>query len=226
MRRVFVLLAVLLMAAGLSAATAPAASAQPSDIQRVAIIGDSFTTGYGVAAGQGYADLLEADDPLADNVLPLAVNGATVRRWNTEHRTLLDQIDTWQPTTVVIALGGNDWSIGRKVGDFQNDLTYLIWTVRSKVPTARVILWHYYPLGIPVNTSVCDVWPCQSQATTWGAYANAMRDAAILNGTGYIDNSVHSPAWSTYYLPDRTHLTAAGHQQEYADIRARLVACC
>lgn len=229
MRRALALLAALLMAAGLSAAVAPTAAAQPSDVQRVAIIGDSLTTGYGVAPGQGYADLLEADDPTGDNVLPLAHDGWTVRRWMTVSLPELDQLATWQPTAVVVALGGNDWYIGRRTADYQTDLTYLAWHIRSKVPTARVIFWHYYPLGIAQDRTVCDVAPCTPAASTWANFADAMRSAAITNVTGYIDNSAKAPngqPWSTYYLPDRVHLTATGHQLLHDDIRARLLACC
>jgi phospholipase/lecithinase/hemolysin len=204
------------------------AGALPSDVTRLAIIGDSVATGYAVAPGTGYVDLLEAETP-GDNVLPLAHDGSTVRRWLTIYGAELDQLATWQPTTVLIALGGNDWHIGRSTADYTTDLTYLVWQVRNRVPTARVILWHYYQIGVPVDTKVCDVWPCTALASTWSAYATAMRNTAIRNMTGYIDDSVKAPsgqAWSTYYGADRTHLTTQGHQQLYNSIRARLLACC
>lgn len=223
-RRALVLLAALAAVLAL----APAASANSTDTTRLAIIGDSMTTGYGVTPGQGYADLLEADDP-GDNVLPLAHDGADVRSWLTVYQGELDQLATWQPATVLVALGGNDWDQGRKTADYQTDLTYLTWQIRSRIPTARVIYWHYYPLGVPQNVSRCDIFPCTPAASTWGDYANAMRSAAITNYAGYIDDSVSAPdghPWSYYYGPDRVHLTAAGHQQLHLDIRNRLLACC
>lgn len=220
-----VLTVLLTLAVSSVSATANAAS---QDVTRVAIVGDSMTTGYGVPPGQGYADLLESD-AAGDNVLPLAVNGHTVRRWLTVSLPELDQLSDWQPTTVLIALGGNDWSIGRRTADYQTDLTYLTWHIRSRVPNARVIYWHYYPIGIPQNPAVCDVWPCTPAASTWANYATAMRDAAIRNQAGYIDDSVSSPSgkpWSSFYGPDRVHLTAAGHQQLFQSIRQRLLSCC
>lgn len=200
----------------------------PIDVQRLAIIGDSFTTGYGVDANQSYVSLLEADD-LGPNILPLAHNGSTVRKWNTIYAAELDQLMSWQPDTVLIALGGNDELIGRKPSDYQVDLTYLTWQVRVRVPNARVIYWHYYPLGIPQDMTQCDVWPCTPGPSTWHDYGDAMRQSAIINYAGYIDNSVRAPSglpWSTYYLPDHIHLNPGGHSQEHDDIRARLLACC
>jgi lysophospholipase L1-like esterase len=209
-------------------ALTPHASAQPSDVTRLAIIGDSLTTGYGLAPGLSYADLLEAEAP-GDNVLPLAHDGSTTRRWLTVYGSELDQLTDWQPTAVLIALGGNDWRIGRKTSDYITDLTNLIWQIRNRLPTTRVILWHYYPIGVPVDTTVCDVWPCTPQTSTWSAYGTTMRDAAIRNMAGYIDTSGKAPsglAWSAYYGPDRIHLTTQGHQQLYNSVRARLLACC
>lgn len=226
MRRALTTVAALGVAVLAALIAAPPAVAQPSDVTRLAIVGDSLTTGYGVAAGQGYADLLEADDP-GDNVLPLAHDGWTVRRWLTVSLPeLQQQLAAWQPTTVLVALGGNDWYNARRPGDYTLDLTYLIWHIRQQVPAARVILWHYYPLGVPQNAGVCDVWPCNPGASTWGQYGTAMVDAAVRNVTGYIDTSVRTPPWSSYYQPDRIHLTPAGHQALHTTIRARLLACC
>lgn len=221
-------LTALLLCTALLTTAAPAA-AQPSDVERVAIIGDSITTGYGVGPGQGYADLLEADQP-GDNVLPVAHDGWTARRWLTASLPeLRQQLDQWQPTTVLVAVGGNDWYIGRKTGDYQTDLTYLIWHLRDQVPGARVILWHYYPLGVPQDQAVCDVWPCTPTTSTWAQYGTAMRDAAVRNVTGYVDDSARAPSgqpWSAYYSADRVHLTPEGHRQLHTSIRARLLACC
>lgn len=224
--RAAVLLAALATLQGLL--VAPPAAAIPSDVQRVAIIGDSVATGYGVGAGQSWADRLEVDQP-GDNVLVLAHNGWTVRRWITVSLPELGQLAGWQPTTVLVALGGNDWYIGRRPADYITDLTYLTWHIRATVPDARIIYWHYYPLGIAQDTRVCDIWPCTPTTSTWGDYATAMRGAAIRNYAGYIDNSTAAPdgqPWSAYYSPDRVHLTAQGHVLLHRSIRDRLLACC
>ncbi|HEY2763418.1 MAG TPA: SGNH/GDSL hydrolase family protein [Pseudonocardiaceae bacterium] len=203
------------------------ASANSTDVTKLAIIGDSITTGYNVPPGDGYAALLAADP--GSSVLPLAHNGATVRTWLTLYQGDLDQLTTWQATTVIIALGGNDWYGERSPADYETDVTYLVWQIRSQLPNARVILWHYYPFGIGQSSTACDVWPCTPATSTWATYANAARDAAIRNYLGYIDDSASAPdghPWSYYWGPDQVHLTIAGHQQLHDDIRARLLACC
>lgn len=199
---------------------APAAEAQPADVTRLAIIGDSITTGYGVAPGQSYADLLEADDP-GDNILPLAHNGATLRLWLTTYLPeLTTQLDTWQPTTVLIAVGGNDWYGGRRTADWQTDLTYLIWQVRAHAPYGvRVIVWHYYPFGIGQNTTACDVWPCTPASSTWGQYNTATAQTVAANYGGYVDTSATTPELQA----DHVHPSVLGHQQTHSLIRSRLL---
>lgn len=209
-------------------AVVPSALATPADVGRVAIIGASETTGLGASPGRGYADLLEADE-LGDNVLPLAHNGATARLWNTTYVAELDQLIGWQPVAALVVLGGNDWYYARPTAAYSVDLTYLIWQIRARVPNARVILWHDYPIGAGPDVNACEQWPCVHQASTWAAYGTAMRDAAILNYGGYIDDSVRAPSgqpWSAYHGADKIHLTDAGHQQLHDSIKARLSACC
>lgn len=216
-----VLLVITVLAACLL--TPAVASANTGDVTRLAIIGDSITTGYGVGSGQGYADLLEADDS-GDNVLPLAHNGATVRLWLTSYLPeLTSSLDAWQPSTVLIALGGNDWYGGRKTSDFQADLTYLIWQIRAHTAYGtRVIVWHYYGFGIPQNTGACDVWPCTPASSTWAQYHTATAQTVAANYAGYIDTSGSTPDLQA----DHVHPSVLGHQQTHDLIRARLLGCC
>lgn len=212
---------------GMLGVLAVPASANSTDLTKLAIIGDSITVGYNVPTGDGYAQLLGADP--GSNVLTLAHNGASVRDVLTLYQGDLPQLSTWGATTVLVALGGNDWYEGRRTADYQTDLTYLVWQIRHQVPGARVILWHYYGFGIAQDTTQCDVWPCTPAPSTWGDYANAERQAAITNYAGYIDNSVAAPdghPWSYYLQSDKVHPTVAGHQELYQDMKARLLACC
>jgi lysophospholipase L1-like esterase len=207
---------------------APVANAQPSDVTKLAIIGDSITDGYGAAAGQGYADLLESNE-VGDNVLKLAVGGATVKRWlpGGPHYSMLDQITTWQPATVLVNLGTNDHYIARRPSEYQAQLGQLIAQIRARAPGARVILWHQFGGYFKPDPALCDIAPCLDQVPPagWKAFGDAMRAAAIANYAGYIDDSV-AQTWNLWLLPDKAHPNTTGHIKLHASIRARLLACC
>src|SRR5262249_40553582 len=123
------------------------AEATTTDLDRLAIIGDSLTVGYGVAAGQGYADRLEAAAP-GDNILPLAHNGATVLRWVTTYKSELDRLRAWHPSAVMVALGGNDYHIARSTAYYMRTLNLLTSEIRTRVPGVRVIFLHYYRIQV------------------------------------------------------------------------------
>jgi lysophospholipase L1-like esterase len=206
------------------------AAASPADVSRVAIIGDSLTRGYGVNPDESYASLLEAQAP-GDNVLPLAHDGATVRTWNTVYRSELGQLAGWRPSSVLIALGGNDYYHSVSTVQYQANLTELIGTVRAAVPGVRVILWHYYRIGITPVHNLCDVDQCQSAypSPTWDQYAAAMRNEAVAQFTGYIDNSVERPWLALYPLPGEfphIHLSWQGHRALEQSLYPRLFNCC
>lgn len=198
-------------------------SARSDDLNRVAIIGDSLTTGYGVPPGAGYADWLEARTP-GDNVLPVAVNGATALRWNVEYPQQLEPIRAWQPRTVLIALGGNEYFIARSPADYAQHLRELTNRVRQLAPTARIIYLHYYEIGIR-DPAVCDVAGyCRpaSPPPSWFSYGVAMRDVAA----GYYIDNAEERAWSAYLGPDRVHLTVYGHWLFAQSVANLMLRCC
>lgn len=210
------LVAILLIVGALLAAQ-NVAMAQPLDVTRTAIIGDSLTRGYGVQQSEAYATLMENRAP-GDNILPLAYDGATVKRWNTIYKNDLLQLATWRPTTVVIALGGNDYYIARSTADYKAHLETLINLVREQVPNARVILLHYYQIQIKPNPLVCDIAPCVPAypAPTWQQYGQAMYDTAVKMQAGMIDNSAYVTC-KQYPLPSEiptcVHMSYIGHQK-------------
>lgn len=196
--------------------------ARSDDLNRVAIIGDSLTTGYGVPPGAGYADWIEARTP-GDNVLPVAVHGATALRWLVEYPQQLEPIRAWQPRTVLIALGGNEYFIARSPADYAQHLRELTNRVRQLAPTARIIYLHYYEIGVR-DPTVCDVAGyCQpaSPPPSWFAYGVAMRDVAA----GYYIDNAEERAWSAYLRPDR-HLTAYGHWLFAQSVANLMLRCC
>lgn len=220
---------ILTVLVGLLMVAVPAvAFAIPQDIQRVAFIDDSFGTGYGASPGNGYLDLMEKYQA-GDNILPVANNGATVRRYlpGGPWYSQLDQLQSWGATTVVIPLGTNDWYIARPTSEYQMDLGSLIAEVRSRVPNARVILWHHFGGYATPDPTICDINPCDhaNPPESWPAFGTAMRNAAVSNNTGYIDDSV-AYSWQNYLYTDRIHPNTSGHNLLFQSINYRLYYCC
>lgn len=93
---------------------------------KLLIIGDSLSAGYGLKQGQGWVDLLQ-NKYLSDNkkitIINTAISGQT-----TDNALL--KVDTWlkthQPTHVLIELGGNDGIRGFPTHLLQKHLTSLI----------------------------------------------------------------------------------------------------
>jgi len=193
------------------------------DTMRLAIIGDSITRGYGVPPGHGYAARL-AERDLPGRVLTLAHDGATVRRWLVDFRPELGQLSTWAPTTVIVALGANDWFIAREPADYTAHLVQLVGEIRARSPGVTIIHWHYYPVALTPDGRVCDIQPC-SPATppaTWHSYGTAMWNAAMATGTEYFDTA-ECRDWATCLKPDGAHLTPYGHYALYQALREQLL---
>jgi lysophospholipase L1-like esterase len=224
MRRLRVIAAAL--AAGALLVGSGTASAAPTDTTRVAVIGDSLTTGYGVQTWQSWPYLLEARQA-GDNILPIGVNGATTRRWLQQYLPQLDQLRTWKPRTVVIALGGNEYHMTRPTGEYADHLRQLIGYVRTVAPDSRIMLLHYYQLVAEFEPNGCDALPNDpvqcihaSPPDTWDEYGQAMRAVAAANGAGYLDIS-HTRDWAPYQF-DQAHLTPEGHRLYELDLRTAL----
>lgn len=225
--RVTALLAALLATTVLL--TAPPAQATPNDLTRLAVVGDSVTTGYGVSAAQSWASRMEARQ-LGDNILPIGVNGATTRRWLQVNLWRLDPLRTWRPATVMIALGGNEWHMTRPAPEYADHLRQLIGYVRQLVPGARIVLLHYYRINAGFEPTGCDAQPGDPVGCihavpphTWDEYGQAVAQVGGLYGAGYVDVS-HTRDWSVLQLPDQAHLTAEGHRLLEADLWAALSA--
>lgn len=210
---------------------APQAGATVADVSRVAVLGDSLTRGYGVKPAESWASIMEAR-AAGDNVLPIGYDGATVRTWNTVYRDQLTQLTAWRPSTVVIALGGNDYYRSVSTAQYRANLAQLIADVRAASPYGvRVILWHYYRIeAVPVR-NLCDVDQCNPAypSPTWQQYGDAMRATAIANYAGYVDNSTERNWLRDYPLPGenpRIHLSWQGHRVMEQSIYGRLLRCC
>jgi lysophospholipase L1-like esterase len=227
MRRLRVIAATL--AAGALLATAcGTASAAPSDTTRIAVIGDSLTTGYGVQPWQSWTYRFEARQA-GDNILPIGANGATARRWLQQYLPQLDQLRTWKPRTVMIALGGNEYHMTRSVGEYADHLRQLIVHVRTVAPGAKIMLLHYYRIVAEHEPQGCDAIPgdpvqCAhaQPPDSWDVYGQAMRATAAVNGAAYLDIA-HTRDWAPYQF-DQAHLTPEGHRLYELDLQAALTA--
>lgn len=207
---------------------APAAQALPSDTTRVAWIGDSLTTGYGVQPWESWTYRFEARQ-YGDNILPLGVNGATTRRWLQQYLPQLDQLKTWKPRTVVVALGGNEYHMTRPAGEYADHLRQLTAYVRTLAPGARIVFLHYYRIVAEFEPNGCDALlndPVQCihavPPNTWDQYGEAMRLTAAQVGASYMDIS-QTRDWAPYQF-DQAHLTAEGNRLYELDVHAALVA--
>jgi lysophospholipase L1-like esterase len=209
---------------------------------RTAIVGDSFTTGTGVAPAESYVAHLEAMDPGAD-VVPIARDGATVRRWILRNTELTNRLRAAWPSTVVVALGGNEFYIGRPPTMYGEQLVDLAGIIRAAVPEADLVFVHYYEIGAR-DLSACDIEPCARLGTVvhvggkpagslggppvesgvpapWRDYGAFMQIAAERAGARYVDLSTAAP-WKSYLGNDGIHLTPAGHRR-YADELAEVI---
>lgn len=210
------------------AVTVPVIAQAPiGDITRLAVIGDSVTTGYGVTLNQGWASRLEARQR-GGNVLPLAVNGATARRWLQQYLGQLDALRSWQPRTVMIALGANEYHFARPAVEYADHIRQLTEYVRLLAPGASIVYLHYYRINAEFEPWGCDAPPgnsagCQhaNPPDTWDEYGEALRGMAAQQGAVYVDLSM-TRDWSALQSSDKAHLTVEGHRIFEHDLYAVL----
>ena len=109
-------------AAALQAATAAAAPAAPT----VLIVGDSLSAGYGLAAGQGWVDLLQrklAAQGFEHKVVNASISGDTTAGGRSRINAALQ---VHKPAVVVIELGGNDGLRGSALAAVKSNLDYMV----------------------------------------------------------------------------------------------------
>lgn len=203
--------------------------ARAADISRIAIIGDSTVTGYGVWPWQSWVSRLEARAP-GQQVWRYGINGATTRRWLQQHLGQLNELLGINPRTIAVCLGGNEYHQTRPAGEYADHLHQFGVYLHNLVPAARLVFVHYYRIEAEFVPTGCDAppgdtTPClhQDPPHTWDDYGMAMAWAAGRVGAGYVDVS-HTRDWSRYLLPDQAHLTAEGHRLFEQDVTPRLMA--
>ena len=113
---------------------------------KILLIGDSLSAGYGLKQGQGWVDLLQ-NKYLVDGK-PITIINAAVSGQTTDNALLkIDALlSSHQPTHVLIELGGNDGIRGFPVKLLQNNLMELV--KKSQQKLAQVALMK---IEIPPN---------------------------------------------------------------------------
>ena len=108
--------------AALLGGNAHAAPAAPT----VLIVGDSLSAGYGLAAGQGWVDLLQRKldaQGFAHKVVNASISGDTTAGGRSR---IAAALQTHKPAIVIIELGGNDGLRGSALAPVKANLDYMV----------------------------------------------------------------------------------------------------
>lgn len=111
----------------------PAAAAE-----KILVLGDSLSAGYGIAIGQSWPALLEArlqQEKFPQTVVNASISGETTAGGKSRIGTLLEQ---HQPQWVILALGANDGLRGLPLDAMRANLDATI--AASRAAGARVLL--------------------------------------------------------------------------------------
>src|SRR5690606_36871291 len=111
-------------------------------VEKLLILGDSLTEGYGVAREEAYpaklGELLKSEGYADVEVRSAGVSGATAASGLSRLKWALKAAD--KPTALILELGGNDGLRGRKVEETRKDLHSIIELAKTnglKVMLAR-----------------------------------------------------------------------------------------
>ena len=172
----------------------------PSHAERLLILGDSLTAGYGVTRESSFPTQLEQlarEAGLQLTVINGGMSGDTsaggVRRLNWFLRE--------EPNLFMLALGGNDALRGVPTGELERNLDQIFSTVRTRYPRARLIL-----AGMEAPPNMGEEYRVAYRATfrTVAERHQAHLIPFLLDGVG------GNPEFNQ---PDRIHPNEAGHRK-------------
>lgn len=133
----------ILLADSVIASTLPKTEKNPNntnafpDIQRLLVVGDSLSAGFGLAPNEGWTSILK--QRLADeyhvNVINASISGETTLGGMNRIQKLLEQ---HSPSVVIIELGGNDGLRGLPLADMKDNLRRIITTLQKR--NIRILL--------------------------------------------------------------------------------------
>jgi acyl-CoA thioesterase-1 len=120
------------------AAKSQPGKAQPANAPVVVVVGDSISAGYGLAAEQGWVNLLQEKvraERLPHRVVNASISGDTTAGGRSRLPALLKE---HRPAVVVIELGGNDALRGGSLAATRDNLDAMI--REAQMAGARVLL--------------------------------------------------------------------------------------
>lgn len=132
----FVIAAIVVAATPVVAAAAPLGTDHPVPV--ILVVGDSISAGYGLEAGQGWVALLAArlqTEGYRERVVNASISGDTTAGGRARLPVLLRE---YQPTIVVLELGGNDGLRGGDVAATRDNLDAM--ARDAEVARARVLI--------------------------------------------------------------------------------------
>lgn len=234
----------MVLAGFLSACIAPRATTAATvtwcaDQSSLIVLGDSHSTGWGLPDYEGegvyaqteagWVSTLErrASHEWGTVTTVLARNGAISAdfhpggRWQ-HTETAVDTVHDLRPPLVLVVLGGNEFARDVPPARFDEHYRGLVQKLRRASPRTTVLL----VLG-PEPGSRLVPEPVHS----WDAYAGVVKAVAADEGVELVDLGEYLPAGGTpeaegLYLPDDSHLTAAGHRVVHAAMWTRLALWC
>ncbi len=175
-------------------AFAQAAGAKPV----ILVVGDSLSAEYGLKRGEGWVPLLEkrlAEQKIAATVVNASISGDTTSGGRARLASLLKQ---YQPTHVVLELGGNDALRGLPIQNTEDNLTQM--TKAAQAAGAKVLI-----VGIQVPPNYGSDYLKRFEAI-FQKVATATKAAVVpflLRGVA------DGPDAASLFQPDRIHPVAA-----------------
>jgi len=180
-----------------AAATATAATAPPPV---VLVVGDSLSAEYGLKRGSGWVALLERKleaEKLPATVVNASVSGDTSSGGRSRLPALLKQ---YQPTVVVIELGGNDALRGLPLSMTERNLAEM--TRAAKAAGAKVLLTG---MQVPPN------YGRQYNEDFAAVFVKVSKSEGVALLPFLLKGVGDGPNATELFQPDRIHPTEAAH---------------
>ena len=198
-----------LLGAGLTHAADPPATARPTSVLRLLVLGDSLSAEYGLARGTGWVALLAkqlAMDKRAVSVVNASISGDTTSGGRSRLPALLKQ---HQPSHVVIELGGNDALRGLPLQMTQDNLRTM--TRAAKAAGARVMI---VGMQMPPN------YGARYGQDFSALFASVAKDEGTALVPFLLAAVADGPQADSLFQPDRIHPKAEAHPRMLATVWA------
>ena len=173
------------------------------------VVGDSISAGYGLAAGEGWVNLLTTKlkaDGYDYRVVNASISGDTTAGGRARLASLLKQ---HRPVVVIIELGGNDALRGGDLATARANLDAIV--ASAQATGAKVLL---VGMQLPPNYGAAYVKSFGALFSDVAKARNAAVVPFVFNGFGE-DLSL--------FQPDRVHPTAAAQSRILANVWPALV---